>query len=71
MAQRQIGTGPVENVTLPDRVQHRREPAGPLVSAPGQASGDEAVGTIGNPVNRDAIEASPDPSPASVAACGS
>lgn len=42
-----------------------------LMSAPGQASGDEAVGPIGNPVNWDAIEASPDPSPASVAAYGS
>ena len=31
MAQRQIGTGPVENVTLPDRVHHLREPAGPLI----------------------------------------
>lgn len=37
-----------------------------LMSAPG-----EAVEPIGNPVNWDAIEASPDPSPASVAAYGS
>jgi hypothetical protein len=36
-----------------------------------QASGDARVEPIGNPVDWDAIEASPDPSPASVAAYGS
>ena len=41
-----------------------------LMPAPAQAPGEDAAGPIANPVDWAAIEASPDPSPASVAAYG-